>query len=436
MSNALAIAGVTAVMRDLLNNGLIDHKITDAMGRKVDVSAIAPDLIKLDDPTFSPRLNIFLHQVTPNPGWRNVGLPVRDSDGRRVSAPPLALDLHYLVTSYGKGDLEAEVLLGYAAQLIHETPVFTRQAIRVALSPPSPPVTGGLLPTIYQALRASALADQVESLKITPIVMNGEEMSRLWSAMQARYRPTLPLQVSVVLIESQKPGRSALPVLTRGPRDPVTGAERGIQTVTELGSPYPEISAVEPPAQQPAARLGEVVTVRGTRLDGAARTVLLTHPRLDFTRQVPALAGNASDQLTFIVPHDPVALPAGSYLLSVRVLRAGDAEPRETSPLLLPIAPRITTALPITVVRDAEQNATVTLAAEPEFRPDQRISLLIGSREIPATVDPQSSVATFIVPHAASGTSYVRLRVDGVESILVDRTVSPPIFVNHQITIV
>ena len=45
MSNALAIAGVTAVLRDLLDSGLIDHEVTDAMGQGVSVTAVAPDPI-------------------------------------------------------------------------------------------------------------------------------------------------------------------------------------------------------------------------------------------------------------------------------------------------------------------------------------------------------------------------------------------------------
>ena len=40
MSNALAIAGVSAVVRDLLNNGFIDHRVTDAMGQGVTVTAV------------------------------------------------------------------------------------------------------------------------------------------------------------------------------------------------------------------------------------------------------------------------------------------------------------------------------------------------------------------------------------------------------------
>ena len=117
-----------------------------------------------------PRLNLFLYQVTPNAAWRNVDLPSRDANGRRVSNPPLALDLHYLLTAYGVADLQAEVLLGYGMQLLHENPVLSREAIRTALNPS--PVSGALLPSVYQALRSADLAEQVELLKITPSAMN------------------------------------------------------------------------------------------------------------------------------------------------------------------------------------------------------------------------------------------------------------------------
>jgi hypothetical protein len=147
MSNALAIAGVTAVLRDLLDSGLIDHRITDAMGQGVTVSALAPDMIRVEGADARPQINIFLHQVTQNAAWRNHDLPSRGMSGERLRNPPLALDLHYLVTVYGASDLQAEVLLGYAMQLFHETPVPSREAIRTALNPPNAPVTGGLLPS-------------------------------------------------------------------------------------------------------------------------------------------------------------------------------------------------------------------------------------------------------------------------------------------------
>lgn len=434
MSNALAIAGVTAVIRDLLNNGLIDHEVTDALGQGVDVTALAPDLISTDGNNARPQLNIFLHQITFNAAWRNVDLPSVNARGARVTNPPLAIDLHYLVTAYGTSDLQAEVLLGYAMQLLHETPVLTREAIRVALAPPA--VDAALLPTIYQALRSTTLADQIEMLKITAAVFPGEEMSRLWAAVQTHYRPSVAYQASVVLIQAERGARAPLPVLTRGRRDAVTGIETGVTVTTDLSSPYPDISAIIPPNEQRVVRAGETVEIRGTRLDGTNRTVLLTHPRLHFTRSIPALAGSAANSMRFVVPNDPANLPAGTYLLSVFVQRPGEAQSREAGPLLLPMAPRITSALPMSVPRNAQGTALVALSFEPQVRPEQRISLLLGSRDIPGKITAQTDTLTFEVKQAQAGAHYARLRVDGVESVLVDRAAKPPRFLGLRINVV
>ena len=136
MSSALAIAGVTAVLRDLLNDGLINHNISGVLGSTVTVSALPPDRVVASNGAETSQLNLFLHQVSPNLGWRNEGLPSRDGAARtRLSNPPLALDLHYLLSAYGAEDLHAEILLGYAMQLLHETPVLGRSAIATALNP-------------------------------------------------------------------------------------------------------------------------------------------------------------------------------------------------------------------------------------------------------------------------------------------------------------
>src|SRR5262249_2635616 len=150
-------------------------------------------------------------------------------------------------------------LLGYAMQLLHETPVLARDAIRAALIPPT--VTGAILPPALQALAASDLADQVEQLKICPAFLNTEELSKLWSALQAHYRPTAAYQVSVVLIEATRSTRTPLPVLTRGPVDPLTGRERGIIAQPDLTPPFPTLLAVRPPHQQPSAHLGDTLTL-------------------------------------------------------------------------------------------------------------------------------------------------------------------------------
>ena len=48
MSTALAIASVTAVLKDLLNNGLIDHNVSAQVGESVLVTALPPDRIPTD----------------------------------------------------------------------------------------------------------------------------------------------------------------------------------------------------------------------------------------------------------------------------------------------------------------------------------------------------------------------------------------------------
>src|SRR5215210_1300111 len=98
MSSALAIASVTAVLKDLLDNAVIDHSLSAAVGGPVTVTALSPGQIKPgDDGVVNRQLNLFLYHVTPNTGWRNVDLPSRDSRGNRVANPPLALDLYYLL---------------------------------------------------------------------------------------------------------------------------------------------------------------------------------------------------------------------------------------------------------------------------------------------------------------------------------------------------
>src|SRR5277367_2181461 len=117
MSSPLAIAAVSAVLKNLLDNGLVDTSLANGASGPVKVTLIAPNRINTDNAE-SPQLNLYLYHVTPNPGWRNVGLPSRNSDGDRIANPPLALDLHYLLTAYGAKDFDSEILLGYAMQLM------------------------------------------------------------------------------------------------------------------------------------------------------------------------------------------------------------------------------------------------------------------------------------------------------------------------------
>ena len=299
MSNALAIAAVTAVLKDLLDNGLIDRNVSSTIGAPVTISALPPDRVKTTDNSDPTQLNLFLYHVAPNQGWRNVGLPSRNGRGERLSNPPLALDLFYLLTAYGKQDFEAEILLGYAMQLLHETPVLTRDAIRRSLVPTSPVGGGGLLPPPLNALPASELAEQIELIKLTLQPTNTEETSKLWSAIQSNYRPSVAYQASVVLVESTRPARSPLPVLTRGSGD--EGAVTRPDPTAPV-PPFPILLAVTPPNRQASARLGDLLEISGHNLDGDSVTVRFTHPLLTAPISLTPQPGGTGTDLTVRIP--------------------------------------------------------------------------------------------------------------------------------------
>ena len=166
MSSPLAIGAVSAVLRNLLDNGLIEAGRGDGQHGQGHARS-RPTRSISKTPTSRRASTCSCYQVTPNPGWRNVGLPSRSAgSGERLTNAPLALDLHYLLTAYGRADFQAEILLGYAMHLLHERPVLDRAAIRRALNPS--PLDVSMLPPAFQALAASDLADQVELIKITP----------------------------------------------------------------------------------------------------------------------------------------------------------------------------------------------------------------------------------------------------------------------------
>jgi hypothetical protein len=432
MSNALALAGVTAVLKDLIDTGLVDHQVVDAMGAGVTVSAMAPDTVPLTGTEAGPRINLFLHQVTPNAAYRNVDLPSRNGRGARTSNPPLALDLHYLLTAYGMADLEAEVLLGYALQLLHENPVLGREQIRTALDPE--PANGTILPSVYQALRSADLAEQVEMLKLTPASLSTEEMSRLWSALQAHYRPTTAFQVSVVLIQPQRPAASPLPVLRRGAQD------QGVVVTPGLVPPYPTLQSLVAPAHGTPSvlLLGDAFELRGHHLGGSNRSLVLRNDRFGVVHELALPDGEDDALVTAVIPMAPATWPVGLYRAELNVLRPGDTTRRTSNTLPVAVAPAITSFPPVAVARSAANVLSLTLGCAPAVRVGQQVSLLMDSREaaaLPYAADTAQASFEFADAPPAGGTPLLRLRVDGIESVVVDRSAVPPAFFNHRITL-
>jgi hypothetical protein len=196
MSTALAIASVTAVLKHMLGNTLLQQPTVTGMG-DLTVTALPPDRV-LTSTEERTQLNLYLYRLTPNSSWRRGA--VFASHKASQENPPLALDLHYLLTAYGERDFQAEVLLGHAVQFLYETPVLTRETIRSILASLSQGNGSGPALT---ALAASTLADQLEQITIRPEFLSLEDLSKLWSSLQARSRLSMTYEVSVVLIEDR-----------------------------------------------------------------------------------------------------------------------------------------------------------------------------------------------------------------------------------------
>jgi Pvc16 N-terminal domain len=427
VSSPLAIGAVSAVLRNLLDNGLVDVGVPLS---PVAVTAVAPDRIDLEDPEASASLNLFLYRTSSNQGWAEMGLPSFDGNGTALAHPPLALNLHYLLTAYGVADFEAEILLGYAMHLLHERPVLDRAAIRRALDPS--PLGPSILPPAFQALTASDLADQLETLTVTPEPMDTEELSRLWSAIASHYRPTASYLVTVVLIEARKPSRTPLPVLSRGPVDLATGRDRGVVVEPSLLPPYPTIVRVEPDDEQPAARLGEQVRLAGHHLSGTSVVARFAHRLLDTPNEITVGANADTTGVDLTLPTGGTTAedwPAGVYLVTVTLVRPDETEPRVTNvaAMLLAPEPQLGTAV---LVRDAAtRRVTATLDVVPELRPAQDALLSLGGVTAPVESHPAAtSTLTFELGDVPDGDQWVRLTVDGVESLLVDRSADPPAF--------
>jgi hypothetical protein len=416
MSNSLAIGAVSATLKYLLEEKLVQLGLESSLGERPTITLSVPGETGAEVDRTKDRLNLFLYQTTLNQGWRNVGMPSLDSKGERVANPPLALDLHYLLTAFSQKTFHAEVMLGYAMNLFHQVPVLTRDDIRKALqklqaSPNS----------AEKAIASCDLADQIEQIKIIPQSTNTEELWKLWSAMQSQYHPTVTYQISVVLIESQRPSKSPIPVASRN--------------LLSLPFNRPSIESISPPIPT----VGSQITLTGQNLQAEIVEVNFGVAPA-FT---PARADIAAKQILVTLP---TTLKAGINTVQIlHLLSFGTTSPSEphrgfeSNVLPFMLAPSIT--LPANTVV-AGQNLSITIA--PAISREQRVVVIIGDRAIaipPRPVDtlPITTINVAIPANFLKGNFLLRLRVDGAESPLeIDRQPGSPTFnqyIGPQLTI-
>ena len=409
MSNALAVAAVTVTMQAILGTGVTaDPDLTDT-------TVTVQPLDKARGSNTANQLNLFLYQVLPDAAWRNMNIPTQVGP-LESGKPPLALTLHYLLTAFGR-DNDATVpfghhLLGQAMSVLYDHALLGPDEIKAATAVPLP---------------ASNLDKQIERVRITLQPFSLEEISKLWTGLATQYRLSVAYEVSVALIDSTQSKRAPLPVLTRGPSD------QGILSQATLIPPFPSLDQIHIPNNQPSALLGDTLVLTGQNLDGTSIGVQFDHPLWTAAVEVAPLAGGTATQVSVKVPNVPGNWPAGFYSVAVLVQRPGETYRRTTNLLSLALAPKIT----ITPASAAGPNITYTVVCIPDLRPEQEATLLIGDQEVSAQPHAtQTNTATFNAQNLTAGPYFVRLRVDGVDSLLVNRSVTPPVFdTTQQVTV-
>ena len=405
MSNHLAIAAVSRALR------LVVEDAAKAAVTGAEVTHVRPGGEPVKTPTTG--VNVFLYGVTPNASLRNDDLPTRRGNGDLVQKPAAALDLHYLLSFYGDdGELETQRMMGSVVQALHSRATLSRDVLRHVAQEDS-------------WLAASDVSEAPEAVRFTPVLLNLEELSKLWSVLfQTPYALSIAYQATLVSIEADGPVRSVLPVRDRN--------------VYVFPTSLPEIEAVENASGARAAidarsmlrlrgaRLnGEVVKVRvgtgGTIGDAAGVTV---REVLFPLASLPPSKLRAGVQVVQVVHERKIGTPAVphrgeesnvmAFVLRPRIRRAGD-DPNAADDAL------------VFTPASGSDPARIAATLEPWVGATQHVELLlnpVGDPSLPSYRFPaprretDGDTVTFDVPGIESGTYLARVRVDGAESVL------------------
>ncbi|MFN8078351.1 MAG: DUF4255 domain-containing protein [Kineosporiaceae bacterium] len=414
MSNSLAIAAVTSTIRYVLERSLQATHLGPVGGARV--TTLRPSELGDADLAGPAGINVFCYLATPNHAWNLDDLPTRRSNGSLASRPVAAVDLHYLLTCYGQEEsLDAQRLLGRAIVALKSTSVLTRDVVDDAMTH-----FGAQSETAF--LTSADLADEVELVKLSPVPLSLEEMSKLWGVLDASYQLSLTYLATVVLISASALPTVALPVqarsITLGPARP------------------PQIRSVATDPAHEAVTVGSELVVTGSGL--VPSTAASVRVGIGPAELVPA-SGATSATLRVTVDD---TVPAGVHGVNVQhrsIPGAGASPPARVTA----VSNRVPVVVQPTVSVSAIDPTTVTLAITPALQSGQEVSVLL-TRLVAADPDEPSDLTLLLPPLAAGsaaqhvitlrradlalGTWLVRVQVDGVQSVpgLVDGVYATP----------
>lgn len=413
MSNHLAIAAVSSTLVHMLRDPV--NATISGSGVKADrpLSAVTKGDV--------PEVRIFLYGVQPNAAWRNNDLPTRRPNGGMVQRPQAALDLFYLFSFTGNEPaLEPQRLLGTVVRELHARPVISRADIRKMIQE-------GVTADKKFPLATSDLADQPELVRLTPLSLDLEEISKLWSVFfQAPYQLSVAYQASVVLISPDDTVQPSLPVV-----------ERQIFADTIRRPSITRVMAEEGPFAPVST--GTEVVIQGTQLRGEKTIVWIGTSNIEpapnavgdreirVTVPASARAGLASVRVEHVTVQGepPVQRMAGTSNLAPLVVRPGIQRQGDAYRISL-LDVRTTGQL---------RAGTLRIFVDPAVGKGQRVEVILNETNVLSARTPGSytfrrpgpngsgaseETHELLVPfqNVPPGNYLVRVQVDGAESML------------------
>jgi hypothetical protein len=336
------MAGINGLQRVTLS---LTNLLADRMQR-TDAS-VTYGIPRTGTTNTSARLNLFLYQIRENPAFRN------DEDPRRavpdmLGSPPLALELSYILTSYGIGtatitgvpnntpadsvaELDAQEVLADAMRVLHDVPIITAHTPR--LRPPA----GNLLD--------SALQNEYESIRITPRTLTLDDLSRLWTALKEDYQRSAAYEVSVIRIEATRSQKANPPVL-----------QRSIPVVPSIVFP-PTLDDIQPDV----VAATEDMFLTGTGLDDPSLKAIVSDALRSGFPAAPKTIAVTSDAagLHFAFPNDAANYMPGNKTVQASVTD-GTGRVHFTAPRMASLIPKITNINPATGPFNGTVTVTIT----------------------------------------------------------------------------
>ena len=414
MTNYLAVATVTAALKNIIQTGIKD----DLPGTVV--TAVTPE--SLNNAQKERKINIYLYQACPNKELRQESSMPRNYNGR-TKEKSVQLDLYYIITFYGNElELEPQQLLGSTIRSLLDRPLLERESIEQ---------------TIIRSdfLANSTLTHQMQKVSFALNSMTPEELTRIWSTLfRVPYSLSIPYIGKAVLIEGEKAGKVALPVR---------------RIVANASSSRPLIEAIESSTgKNKPITLDSNLTIHGEQLL-SSRNTMVRLGNMTLTPQDVAKT-KVKLNLSSLYEQEQYKLRAGVQSLQIihleKVVSVIDPiKTIESNALPIILCPNIVaSSIKTANLRESWNNSyscEVALKINLAVDINQRVSLLIN--EV-ASQNPQNyifpaksrgietSLLNFLVRDVKAGEYLIRIQIDGAESPLeIDKDPASPTYLQY-----